>query len=101
MNGELRLRGAEVGGDLSTVNGDVFLEDQSVVRGDLTVEKPTGWNNSKNRKPKVVIGPGSLVAGTIVINRPVELYISESAKVGGVGGIMTLDDAVRFSGKRP
>jgi hypothetical protein len=101
VNGNLSLRGAEVGGDLSTVNGDVSLEGQSVVRGDLTVEKPTGQGNSKSRKPRVVIGPGSLVAGTIVNTQPVELYIRESATVGGVGGILTMDDAVIFSGKRP
>ena len=37
----------------------------------------------------------------IRLEREVELYISESAEVGGVKGKMSMDDAVRFSGKKP
>jgi len=103
VNGEIDLSGAEIGGDLSTVNGDIDLEDSSVVKGDLIVEEPGGWGskNEKSRKPRVVIGPGSRVEGTLVLERKVELYISETAEVGGVSGVMSMDDAVRFSGDRP
>lgn len=103
VNGEIELSGAEVGGDLKTVNGDVSLEDGSVVKGDLVVEKNSGWGwgKSKSRKPRVVIGPGSRVLGTIILQREVELFISDTAEVGGVEGEMTMDDAVRFSGARP
>jgi len=103
VNGEIELTGAEVGGTLSTVNGDVTLEDQSVVKGDLVVEenKSWGWGKSKSRQPRIVIGPGSRVEGTIVLKRKVKLFISESASVGGVEGEMTMADAERFSGDRP
>jgi hypothetical protein len=102
VNGEISLTGAEVGGDLSTVNGDVSLNDGSILRGDLIVEKPGGWGWSKNkRKPQVIIGPKSKVLGNIVLEREVELFISNSAEVGGVSGEMSIDDAVRFSGDRP
>ena len=102
VNGEITLSGAEVGGNLSTVNGDVSLNDGSTLRGDLVVEKPGGWNwNENKRKPKVIIGPNSRVLGTIVLERKVELFISDSAEVGGVTGEMSLSDAVRFSGSRP
>jgi len=103
VNGEIGLSGAEIGGDLSTVNGDIDLEDGSIVKGDIIVEEPGGWNSDKekSRKPRVVIGPGSRVEGTIVLERKVELFISETAEVGGVSGEMTMDDAVRFSGDRP
>jgi len=103
VNGEIDLNGAEVGGDLSTVNGDIDLADRSVVKGDLIVEEPGGWSwgKEKSRKPRIVIGPGSRVEGTIVLEREVELFISNSAEVGGVSGVMGLDDAVRFSGDRP
>jgi hypothetical protein len=103
VNGEISLTGAEVGGDLSTVNGDVTLTDGSTLRGDLIMEKPGGWgwSKNKNRKPKVIIGPNSKVLGSIVLEREVELYISNSAEVGGVSGVMSLADAVRFSGNRP
>lgn len=102
VNGEIEILGAEVGGNLSTVNGDVLLADGATVRGDLKVEKPGGWGwkNSKN-KPKIVIGPNSKVVGNIVLEREVELYVSDSAEVGGVSGEMSMDDAVRFSGNRP
>ena len=103
VNGQIGLSGAEVGGDLSTVNGDIELSDGAVVKGDLVVEKPSNWSwgKEKSRKPRIVIGPGSRVEGTLRLERKVDLFISESAEVGGVSGEMTLDDAVRFSGERP
>lgn len=102
VNGELSLSGADVGGDLSTVNGDVSLHDGAVVRGNLVVEKPGGWGfNSFKRKPKVVIGGTSRVIGEIRLEHEVELYISDAAVVGGVSGVMSAADAVRFSGERP
>ncbi len=103
VNGAIELAGAEIGGNLETVNGDVELSDGAIVRGNLIIEKPNnwGWNRNKNRKPRVIIGPGSMVEGTIRLEREVELYISESATVGGVSGEMSMDDAVRFSGNRP
>lgn len=100
VNGEIELEGSEVGGDVSTVSGDIELADGAVIMGDLIVEKPGGWNGNK-RMSRIVIGPGSRVEGVIRLEREVRLYISESAEVGGVEGEMTLDDAVRFSGKKP
>ena len=102
VNGSIELNGSEVGGNLTTVNGDIELADGAVVRGDLIVEKPGGWGwNKSNKKPRIVIGPGSRVEGVIRLEREVKLYISESAEVGGVEGEMGMDDAIRFSGKRP
>jgi len=101
VNGAIRLTSAEIGADLTTVTGDVTLEDKSTVKGTLRVEKPKGWGNSKNRKPKVVIGPGSRVEGGIDLEHEVELYISDTAEVSGVTGVMSMDDAKRFSGARP
>jgi DUF4097 and DUF4098 domain-containing protein YvlB len=103
VNGEIELSGASVGGDVSTVSGDINVMDGSVVKGDVIVEKPSswGWGKSKKRKPRIVIGPGSTVEGNIDVEREVDLFISESAKVGGVTGEMSMDDAVRFSGDKP
>jgi len=103
VNGNIELTGSQIGGDLSTVNGDVVLDDGTILRGDLIVEKPGGWNwgRKKRKPPKVIIGPGSRVLGTIRLEREVELYISDSAEVGGVEGEMSMGDAVRFSGSRP
>ena len=60
-----------------------------------------GFGNKKTRISRVVIGPGTDVVGVIKLERKMELFISESAKVGGVGGEMLINDAVRFSGKKP
>jgi DUF4097 and DUF4098 domain-containing protein YvlB len=103
VNGDISLTGSEIGGDLTTVNGNIDLADASVIKGDITVEKPGGWSfgSNKSRMPEITIGPGSRVDGVIRLEREVKLFISESAKVGGVEGEMTMDDAVRFSGERP
>jgi len=102
VNGEISVVGAEIGGDLETVNGDVTLTDNSTLRGNLVVEEPKGWGwNNKRRKPVIIIGPDSRVVGDIRLEREVKLFISESAEVGGVTGELSMDDAVRFSGARP
>lgn len=103
VNGEIDLNGAEIGGNLSTVNGDIDLSDRSLVKGDIIVEEPSGWSwgSGKKREPRIVIGPGSRVEGTIILERKVKLFISETAEVGGISGEMSMDDAVRFSGDRP
>jgi len=103
VNGEIELRASKVGGDVSTVTGDIELSDGAEVMGDIVVEEPKGWgwSNKKQRTPRVVIGPGSTVHGEIRLEREVELYISDTAQVGRVTGEMSLDDAVRFSGKKP
>ena len=103
VNGKITLTGAEIGGDVSTVTGDIDVLGGSVVRGNLIVEKPNSWGfgEKKTRKPRIVIGPGSSVIGNIELEHKVDLFISASAEVGGVTGVMSLDDAVRFSGDSP
>ncbi|NOX67933.1 MAG: polymer-forming cytoskeletal protein [Gammaproteobacteria bacterium] len=102
VNGEITIEGTEIGGDLTTVTGDVLLTDNSLLRGSLIIEKPGGWRwGRKDRKPRIVIGPGSQVVGMIRADQEIELFISDSAEVGGVSGEASLDQAVRFSGERP
>jgi DUF4097 and DUF4098 domain-containing protein YvlB len=109
VNGKISLsRGSSVSDDVSNVNGEIDIDgagiggDLTTVNGDLVVEKPQGrkWNLG-SRKPRVIIGRGVRVAGEIRLEREVELFISDSAEVGGVGGVMSMADAVRFSGDRP
>jgi len=104
VNGSINLEGSEVGGDIETVNGNVDLSDGARVKGNITIEKPNSWwpfGDKKEKMPKIIIGPGSVVEGSIVLEREVKLYISESAEVGGVEGVMSMDDAVRFAGDHP
>lgn len=103
VNGLIELTGAEIGGDVATVKGDISVLEGTVIMGDLIIEKPSGWRwkSNKKRNPRIIIGPGSRVVGTIVVEHEVDLFISDTAEVGAVKGVMTLDQAVRFSGKRP
>ena len=75
MNGQIELAGTEVGGDLTTVNGDIELSEGTVVKGDLSSKSRAAgsWGKDKSRKPRVVIGPGSRVEGTIRLERKVDL----------------------------
>jgi DUF4097 and DUF4098 domain-containing protein YvlB len=100
VNGRIELTGTEIGGNVSTVTGDVQVE-QSVLKSDLVIEKPSFWSRVSNRKPRVVIGPGSRIEGSLVIEYEIELFVSDSAELGEVRGVMTLDDATRFSGDMP
>jgi predicted acyltransferase (DUF342 family) len=103
VNGRMLFSNNVIGGDVKTVNGDVELADASVIKGDLVVEKPSGWGNKnkKRRKPRIIVGPGSRVAGDIELEQEVDLFISETAEVGGVKGVMSMTDAVRFTGDKP
>lgn len=103
VNGDIALQGSEIGGNLKTVNGNVALSDAAIINGNLIFKKANTWGSDhrESRMPEVVIGPGSVVKGTIQLERKVKLYISESAKVGGVEGVMSMADSVRFSGDKP
>lgn len=100
VNGRIELEGAEVGKGLNTVNGDVIVGADSIVRGGILIEKPNGgwfnWN-SNSRKPRVVIGPNAVVEGTLKFEREVELFVHSSAKVGRIDGATPK----AFSGAEP
>jgi len=46
---------------------------------------------------RVIVGPGSVVKGTLRFERPVELYVSDRATIGSVEGATP----IKFSGDRP
>jgi hypothetical protein len=100
VNGSIGLVDTEVGGGVSTVNGDVTVGIGSHVRGGLTVHKPgSNWmpiSIGKRRIPRIVIGPQARVDGPLVFEREVRLYVHDSAQVGPVTGAT----AVRFSTDR-
>lgn len=52
---------------------------------------------SKSEPPKITIGPGVTVNGVMNFERPVKLYVSDTAKIGEVVGA----EVVRFSGMKP
>jgi hypothetical protein len=98
VNGAISLDHAQVGGGLRTTNGDVEVGADSRVADGILVEKPGfSWFSRKSRVPRIVIGPRAVVNGTLKFEREVELYVSESAKIGPVEGAKP----TRFSGDEP
>ncbi|MGC1456880.1 MAG: hypothetical protein WA825_01235 [Steroidobacteraceae bacterium] len=100
VNGTIILAAATVNGGITTVNGNIDIGANSHVQGGITVHKPsTGffqwWSDSD--KPRVVIGPGSVVQGDLTFERPVRLYVSDTATIGKVAGA----SPVKFSGDHP
>jgi hypothetical protein len=97
VNGSIVLTGAHVAGGLHTVGGDIDITDGSHVEGGILVERSGGWFNWNPRKPRIVIGPNSIVQGDLRFERDVDLYISDKATTGPIIGAT----AVRFSGEKP
>ena len=98
VNGEIELDAAHVGQGIETVNADLTVGANSQVEGGVLYKKPQGNNwRSENRNPKVVIGPHAVVKGDLTFERPVDLFVSDSASVGNVSGAT----AKKFSGSAP
>jgi hypothetical protein len=100
VNGSIVLAGATANGGISTVNGNIDIGANSHVRGGIVVHKPsTGffhwWSDSD--KPRVVVGPGAVVEGTMTFERAVRLYVSDTATIGQVIGATP----VKFPGDQP
>jgi cytoskeletal protein CcmA (bactofilin family) len=100
VNGTIILAGATVSGGITTVNGNIDIGANSHVQGGIIVHKPsTGffhwWSDSD--KPRVVVGPGAVIEGTMKFDRAVRLYVSDTATIGQVTGATP----VKFSGDHP
>ncbi len=85
VNGGIRLEAAHVAKGISTFTGDIEVGHGSHVEGGIHVEKPD-FGNEESRIPRVVIGAGSVVDGTLRFDREVQLLVSDTAKIGPVEG---------------
>jgi DUF4097 and DUF4098 domain-containing protein YvlB len=102
VNGRIVLEAAHVGGGIKTVNGNMDIGSNSHVDGGLLVQKESTdvfwffhWGSDDT--PKIVIGPGAVVQGTLRFERDVHLFVSDSATIGPVVGAT----AVKFAGEKP
>ena len=88
MSGEIELRGAEVGGLVSTRNGDIDLTDGAHIRGGIHVKAKSdgGWNFGRDEPLKVHVCSTCVVDGDLRFDRPVELRVDSGAKIGKVIG---------------
>lgn len=96
VNGRITLVGAEVAA-LSTTNGHLEVLEGSHVKGRLRVTKPKGFSLGERDPVRVVIGAESVVDGPLVFERPVDLFVHESARIGEIEGA----DPQRYSGDSP
>jgi DUF4097 and DUF4098 domain-containing protein YvlB len=97
VNGPIRVTAAHIGGLLETVSGDVELGPNARVDGGIHVGRDTSWFHFWwEAVPRIVIGPGSVVGGTLRFEREVKLLVSDRATIGRVEGATV----VRFSGDR-
>ena len=86
VNGGIRLNSSHVGGGITTYNGDIEVGRGSRVEGGITVERPEFSNDLTKNIPRVVIGPDSVVQGTLKFHREVKLFVNDTAKIGPVEG---------------
>ena len=96
VNGEISAEGATIDGNISNYNGGMTLTEESVVKGTLTVHEPEDGHDGDER-PRIVIGPHSKVIVKLKFERPVELYVHETAETGPIEGA----EAIRYSGAVP
>ena len=99
VNGAIRVAAAHVGGGIETVSGGVDVGPNAHVDGGIHVRKSGGWSLSfwSEDVPRIVIGPGTVIGGTLNFERKVSLYVSEKATIGPVQGATV----VKYSGARP
>jgi len=98
VNGAIRVAAAHVGGGVETVSGGIELGPDAQVDGGIHVHKNDGLLNFDGVSvPRIVIGPGSRVGGTLNFERKVALYVSDRATIGPVQGA----SIVKYSGDRP
>jgi DUF4097 and DUF4098 domain-containing protein YvlB len=94
VNGKISLQSAQLGGGITTVNGDILIYGASHVAGGIHVEKPGGVIRLGSSPPRIEIGPGATVQGELIFDREVRLYVSDKATIGPVTGAT----AIPFTG---
>jgi DUF4097 and DUF4098 domain-containing protein YvlB len=98
VNGSIHVAAAHVGGLIDTVTGDIELGPNAHVDGGIHVGEDSSWFHFwPSDNPRVVVGPGSVIGGTLKFEREVTLYVSDRATIGPVEGAT----AVRYSGALP
>ena len=117
VNGALNYAGGSVGKDISTVNGDVKLGAVTVqgnvsttwgdvvlngaaITGELRVKKPrvSNWWGKDPQPPRIVLGAGARIAGSITLEQPAKIYVHQNAQLPTITGEMVDGAVVRFTG---
>jgi cytoskeletal protein CcmA (bactofilin family) len=98
VNGDIELGTVTVQGPITTVWGDVVLNGAAALAG-IRVQKPRGINWGKTPEPpRVVLGAGARVSGSIVLEHPTRVYVHQDAALPEVTGEIVGGAIVRFAG---
>ena len=94
MNGAIVLDQTTVQRDVRTVNGDIELRDNSIVKGNVVIENK--MDASKREQPiEIKVTGGSIIEGDVVVKRDVDvrLILVDGGKVlGQVDGAEVIDN---------
>jgi hypothetical protein len=99
VNGQITIDGGHVVGRLHTVAGSISVLNGARVDGGILVEKPgMSFSFTTPAPPRIVIGAGCIVTGTLKFEHEVKLYVSDQVKqIGTIEGAT----AIKFSGATP
>jgi predicted acyltransferase (DUF342 family) len=81
VNGDIDLNDVKVGNNVITNNGDVTLRNGTVIEGDVIFRRSDNrWNrwNRNRHKPTLTIENNVEIKGNIILEKPVELELSDS-----------------------
>ena len=94
VNGAIVLDQTTVQRDVRTVNGDIELRDNSIVKGNVVIENK--MDASKREQPiEIKVTGGSIIEGDVVVKRDVDvrLILVDGGKVlGQVDGAEVIDN---------
>jgi hypothetical protein len=96
VNGSIKLDHTVVQRDVRTVNGDIELRDNSVVKGDVVIEDKMDVS-TRQRPIEIEVTGGSIIEGDVVVKRNVDvrLILRDGGKVlGQVDGAEVIDKNV-------
>jgi len=86
-NGRIEISDSSIQNSIETSEGDIEINN-TVVHGDVLIRKKGFWDfiGLDFFAPKVVIGPNSVVEGSLFIHRKAKLYVHETAQVTAIDG---------------
>jgi len=100
VNGSIHVGASHIGGSIDTCAGGIDLGPNAHIDGGVKVERDNSWHFGFwdfGRPQTIIIRPGTVVKGTLHFERPVVLYVSDRATIGGVEGA----EVRKFSGDNP
>ena len=98
INGRISLDGARIAGRVESYNADLDTGRGSHIARGIHYRQPShGPGDANGGTPRITIGPGSVVEGPLRFDRPVRLYVHDSARIGTLHGA----EAMRYSGDTP